>query len=190
VPATQPKKRPSALTGNGLDVTRLTETLDRHDVLYLLVGGLATMSYGAQRQTFDFDCLALRSLANLDRLASAMKELSARLRVEGLSDEESSALLVPLDGQWLASNEITTWRTDAGDFDVLCDMPDRAGNHLSYEDIVDRAEPKAFGNVTVMVASLDDVIASKQWANRPKDNEALPELLALATQLRTDHPES
>jgi hypothetical protein len=37
-----------------------------------------------------------------------------------------------------------------------------------------------------MVASLNDVIASKQWANRPKDNEALPELLALADQLRSD----
>jgi hypothetical protein len=47
-----------------------------------------------------------------------------------------------------------------------------------------------FGNVTVMVASLHDIIASKQWANRPKDNAALPELLAIADQLPRDDIES
>jgi len=33
-----------------------------------------------------------------------------------------------------------------------------------------------------MVAGLDDVIASKEWANRPKDHEALPELRQLRDQ--------
>ncbi len=31
----------------------------------------------------------------------------------------------------------------------------------------------------VRLASLEDVIASKEWANRPKDHEALPELYQL-----------
>ena len=56
-----------------------------------------------------------------------MKELGARLRVEGLSDVEAAALTVPLDGAWLADREISTWRTDAGDFDVPCNMPARDG---------------------------------------------------------------
>jgi hypothetical protein len=30
--------------------------------------------------------------------------------------------------------------------------------------------------VTVRLAALDDIIDSKQWANRPKDREALGEL--------------
>jgi hypothetical protein len=33
----------------------------------------------------------------------------------------------------------------------------------------------------VRVAALDDIIASKEWANRPKDHEALTELRRLAT---------
>lgn len=37
-----------------------------------------------------------------------------------------------------------------------------------------------------MVAALDDIIASKQWANRPKDIEALPELLDIAAMLERD----
>jgi hypothetical protein len=176
----------SMAKGNPPDVERLTETLDRHRVDYLLVGGLATRAYGATRPTYDFDCLAERSAANLDRLTGAMKELGARLRVEGLSDDEAIALPVPLDGAWLRDREISTWRTDAGDFDVLCNMPDRTGTRQRYEDLIDRAEPKTFDRSVVKVAALDDIIASKQWANRPKDIEALPELLAIATSLDLD----
>ncbi len=33
-----------------------------------------------------------------------------------------------------------------------------------------------FADITVRLAALDDLIASKEWANRPKDREALPEL--------------
>jgi hypothetical protein len=171
---------------NDLDVRRLTETLDRHGVDYLLVGGVGAGTYGALRPTFDFDCLAERSASNLDRLARAMKELGARLRVEGLSDDEAAALTVPVDGAWLGGMEISTWRTHAGDFDVLCDMPDRTGTRQRYEDLIDRAVRTDIYGSVVTVAALDDIIASKQWANRPKDIEALPELLAIATSLDLD----
>ena len=66
-------------SGSELDDERLTETLDRYQVDYLLVGGLGAGAYGALRPTTDFDCLAERSTENLDRLAAAMKELGARL---------------------------------------------------------------------------------------------------------------
>jgi hypothetical protein len=35
------------------------------------------------------------------------------------------------------------------------------------------------GGLSIRVAALDDVIASKEWADRPKDHEALPELRTL-----------
>jgi hypothetical protein len=173
-------------TDRELDDERLTETLARFGVDYLLVGGMGAGAYGALRETYDFDCLAERSIENLDRLAAAMKELGARLRVEGLSDEESAALTVPLDGAWLRNQEITTWRTNAGDFDVLCNMPARDGTRKRYEDLIDRAEHVEMYTSVVRVAALDDIIASKQWANRPKDIDALPELLALADRLDTE----
>jgi hypothetical protein len=95
--------------------------------------------HGAARLTKDFDCLVRHELANLDRLAAAMRELGARLRAEGLSDEESKALPVQMDGKILARNEISTWRTDAGDFDVLVNIPDRNGRRLTYKDLAGRA---------------------------------------------------
>jgi hypothetical protein len=42
------------------------------------------------------------------------------------------------------------------------------------------------GGSTVTVASIDDVIASKQWANRPKDRDALPELIAIRDRLAAE----
>ncbi len=54
-----------------------------------------------------------------------MRELNARLRVAGLSDDEERLLPTHVDGPVLKQMELSTWRTDAGDFDVLADLPDR-----------------------------------------------------------------
>lgn len=108
-----------------------------------------------------------------------MRELGARLRAEGLSDEEAKTLPLRLDGATLAANEISTWRTDAGDFDVLTNIPARDGRRLHYEDLSGRAEIVEGHGFTVRAASLSDIIASKEGADRPKDRAALDELRAL-----------
>jgi hypothetical protein len=159
-----------------LDVALLVSTLERHGVEYLVVGGIAAQGYGAARPTKDFDCLVRREQANLDRVAAAMVELGARLRVGGLSDEEARALPVQMDGAMLAQNEISTWRTDAGDLDVLTNIPARDGRRLGYEDLVHRANIVQGDGFVVRAANLADIVASKEWADRPKDREALAEL--------------
>jgi len=123
------------------DVARLTETLDRHGVDYLVIGGIATRAYGAERPTGDFDCLVRRSAENFDRLAAAMRELNARIRVGGLSDDEAAALPVQLDGLTLSRSQISTWSTDAGYLDVLVDMVNRQGHRQRYED--SKVQPKS-----------------------------------------------
>lgn len=163
----------------GPDLKRITDALARHEVEYLLVGGIAARAYGAQRPTFDVDCVPEPSRENLDRLAAAMRDLHARLRVEGLTDEEAALLPVKVTGSTLVRMELSTWRTDGGDLDVLADIPDRHGRHLSYPELVGRASKLNLDGIVVRVAALDDVIASKEWADRPKDRDALPELRAL-----------
>lgn len=162
------------------------KVLDRHDVEYLVVGGIATQAYGATRPTKDFDCLVRRARNNLGQLAMAMRELNARLRVESLSDAEAVALPVQIDAETLSRSEISTWRTDAGDFDVLIDLPARNGQRRSYEDLARNARQVRSDGFSIRVAGLADIIASKEWANRPKDWEALPELY----QLVENRPES
>lgn len=158
---------------------RLVEVLDRHGVEYLIVGGVAARAYGASRQTKDIDCLVRRTRANLDRLAAAMRELHARLRVEGLSDAEAALLPMQIDAVTLNAIEISTWRTDAGDLDVLVDIPGRNGERRLYEDLAADSRALHYEGIAVRVAGLSDIIASKEWVHRPKDLEALPELYEL-----------
>ena len=100
------------------DLPRLIEVLDRYEVEYLIVGGAAAYAYGAERPTDDADCVVRRERTNLDRLAGALRELHARLRVGGMSDAEARALPVQIDGTTLDMAGMSTWMTDAGPFDV------------------------------------------------------------------------
>jgi hypothetical protein len=170
-----------------LDVERILATLDRHHVDYLVVGGISTRLHGALRPTKDFDCLPERSRDNLARLGAAMRELNARLRVAALTDAEAQQLPTRIDATSLQQMQLSTWRTDAGDFDVLADMPDRHGRRVTYEDLAPRCITIGVGGLSIRVADLDDVIASKEWANRPKDHEALPELRAIRARQAQEH---
>jgi hypothetical protein len=174
-----------------LDVGRIVEAFDRHHVDYLIVGGVAATAHGAERLTADADTVVRRTTANLKATAAALRDLHAYLLVDGLSDEEARSLPVQIDALTLSRMEISTWRTDAGDLDVLVEIPSADGTQLSYEDLLPRAVDATYGadGVVVHIAALDDIIASKQSANRPKDREALPELCALRDSQRAERPD-
>ena len=158
---------------------RALETLDRHGVDYVLVGGLGARAHGATRPTGDIDLVPDGDIENLTRLAEALRELNARLRVGGMTDEEARHLPVQLDAETLRSFGSSTWMTDAGPIDVLRDLRDRSGGAVAFDVLVDRSADQRIGSVVVHVAALGDIIASKEHADRDKDREALPELRAL-----------
>lgn len=83
---------------------------------------------------------------------------------------------VILDGAALAAMEISTWRTDAGDIDVLAHLRDAAGHRVGFADLAGRAREISVGGVAVRVAGLSDIIESKRFADRDKDRAAIPEL--------------
>ena len=159
-----------------LDAEKLLQTLDRHDVDYVLVGGMAALVYGSTRVTFDLDVVPSQSSDNLEALARALRELNAQLRIE-----TGDLVNWPLDADSLRVHELSTWRTDAGDLDIIRGIPTSAGmKHLAgYNQLLTKAtDAEAFG-VTISVASLDDIIDSKATAGRPTDLEALTELLRI-----------
>lgn len=121
------------------DLGRLIEVLDRHGVEYLMVGGVAAIGYGAERPTEDADCVVRRERANLDRLADALRELNARLRVGGMADVEAQMLPVQIDGTTLDMASMSTWMTDAGPFDVLAGLEAPDGRLVPYEELAGRA---------------------------------------------------
>jgi hypothetical protein len=166
-------------TGPPHDLARLIRALDRHNVDYLLAGGAAARAYGGSRLTNDADCVVRRDRANLERLAAALLELNARLRVSGMTDDEARQLPVHIDAHMLASAELSTWMTDAGPFDVLPGLADADGSVQPYEDLADREQVIQGEGFTIRAAALEDIIAAKEHADRPKDRDALPELRAL-----------
>lgn len=162
-----------------LDLGRIVESLDRHDVSYVIVGGVAGRLHGASRVTFDLDVLARWDVENLDRVAAVLRELGAFLRVGGLDDETARSLPFVLDGRSLAAMEISTWRTEAGDLDVLANLKDAAGQPVPFEEVASRASSSRLEGVGVRLVSLPDLITAKRFADRAKDHDALPELEAL-----------
>lgn len=99
-----------------------------------------------------------------------------------MTDEESRALPVVIDGQSLAATEVTTWRTDAGDLDVLATIRGEHGERRRYADLESRSNMTLITGVPVRAAALEDIVASKRFAGRPKDQVALPELERLLEQ--------
>lgn len=123
---------------------------------------------------------------NLRRLAAAMRELGAYIRTDRALDEatrEASKHLV--HESHLARTEITTWDSGAGQFDVLRNIPAADGVRRDYDELAARAVEATYGGIVVRVASLDDIVESKEWADRPKDHLALPELYTIQGR---EHP--
>lgn len=156
--------------GPARDGLALIAALDRHSVKYVLVGGLAAVVYGATRLTTEMDVVPQWTSNNHARLAAALRELHAGLRVDG--SEEPIAY--PLDEKTFAAFEISTWRTDLGDIDVIIGIPTATKGQLrAYVDLVMNSETYRIGETEVLVGSLDEIIESKAALGRPSDLVAL-----------------
>jgi len=94
---------PADAIGDSFDPARILATLAAHGVDFLLVGGFAAEAHGALRQTYDLDLVPQPSQDNYERLAAALRELNARLRVGGMTDEVARQLPVQVDGRTLRS---------------------------------------------------------------------------------------
>lgn len=166
-----------------LQVEQLFRLLDFHDVRYVVVGGLAGTVYGSSRVTFDIDVVPEWTTANLGRLADALSDAGAKLHPRGSSEP----IDFPIDANSLRQFEVSTWRTRHGDLDVIIGTPtEQRGQLAGFDDLALRAHPHQVFGLTILVADLDDVIASKQALGREPDLVALPELRRLRERLSAD----
>ena len=156
---------------NGFDPDALLEVLHRHEVRYVLIGGLAAALRGSATPTFDVDIMPAAGSANLARLSAAMRELDARVRVDGIPE----GLPFSHDAASLSQMTMLNLVTRFGDLDIAFD-PAGGADYSQWE--ADATMVTVLG-VPVRVASLDDVIQSKEAAGRDKDRLQLPTLRAL-----------
>lgn len=151
-------------------------TLDRHRVDYVVIGGVAATLHGSNLRTGDVDICPARDPENLSRLASALKEMDARIRTA----DAPGGLPFACDAGFLARVDLLNLVTRFGDCDVAFIPAGTAG----YEDLVRRAVKVDLEPVLVPVASLEDVIRSKRAAGRAKDLQQLPTLELLLEETR------
>lgn len=171
------------MASEDFDPVRLLAALREADVDFVLIGGMAAILHGDVGVTVDLDVVPASAPRNLDRLGKALRAIDARVRTEGVPEG------LPFDCSAaffrnLAPDAIVNLTTRAGDLDLAF----RPSGTQGYADLRrDAIEIEAADGLRILVASLADVIRSKEAANREKDRIALPRLRRLLDRLRAEH---
>jgi hypothetical protein len=150
------------------------EVLQRYDVDFVVIGGLAGILRGSSYPTYDIDVAYERSKQNLERLANALRELNATVR--GAPKD----LPFILDARTLEAGQNFTFETDQGKLDILGD----AAGAPRYAKLRADADLLPIDRVSVWVSSIDHLIAMKETAGRTKDKLMATEYRVLADEIR------
>lgn len=147
--------------------TEIRDALARHGVKYLFLGKSGAILLGFPDTTQDADLFVEKSSENGRALADALKELGFELTEEQCEDLQRDKDFVQL-------------KNGPFDLDVIY-APDGIE---SFADAWKRhVEVEGFP-----VCHIDDIIASKEAANRVRDRESLPRLRAFREWLRNRQP--
>lgn len=138
------------------------ETLARHGVEFVVVGGVAAVLNGAPISTLDLDLVHARTSENLDRLLAALGEIDARYR-------DLSGRVIRPERSALAGDGHHLLVTSCGPIDVLGQI----GNGLRYEDLLAETVERALGVHRIHVLDLPAVIRTKEQIGRDKDRAVL-----------------
>jgi len=153
----------------------IIDTLNRAEVRYVVVGGLATVLHGFARLTADIDLAVDLALSQARKAVEVLTGLGFRPRA-------------PVDPLAFADPAIrTTWVRDKGmrvfsmwdpanpmrEVDLFVEHP------IDFEQLWARSELIALATTAVRVASIPDLIALKRLAARPQDREDIEALEAI-----------
>jgi hypothetical protein len=148
-------------------------SFQRHDVKYVVIGGIAAILHGVPRATFDLDILIEATPDNAQHLLDAL--LEAKLGTASLTTPEE-----------LLTQEITIFK-DRVRVDVQTSTPG-----LRFEDAWQHRETMVYQGQAFYIISRDDLIASKRAAGRKVDlaDVQLLELGNLAPEGKVEPKES
>jgi predicted nucleotidyltransferase len=152
-----------------IELRQALESLARHEVEFVIVGGVAMYLHGSSNVTIDLDICYDRRRANLKRIVAAFAAHHPRPR------EFPENLPFVWGEQTLQGGTNFTLSTDLGDIDLLGEVAGVGG----YEDALAASVVVPLYGIECRVLNLDALINSKRAAGRTKDQLALPELEAL-----------
>jgi hypothetical protein len=143
--------------------------LDAAGVEFVVIGGIAAIAHGSPQITRDLDIVFATNQANLERLGGALQDMKATLR--GVTDDVP---FVP-DPRSLRHVRVLTLDTEDGPLEVMV-QPDGS---KGYDQLLAGSIEAVVGGTAVRIAGLDDLIAMKKAAGRPKDRIYVEELEAI-----------
>jgi predicted nucleotidyltransferase len=138
-------------------LSRIAEALNACRIEAVLIGNSAAALHGAPVTTLDFDFMIRETPANVERL----RELAEAL--DGVYLDKSSPMT-------------TLRRVENEREDLYIDFVSQADGIGSFAALRSRATSVEFGGHVLRVAALEDVLASKRAAGRPRDR-AVVEIL-------------
>ena len=158
------------------DFRGLIRTLTDAGVQFIIVGGAAATAHGATRLTQDLDVVYERSAENVGRLVDALDSHAPYLR------GAPAGLPFAFDRATVQAGLNFTLTTTLGDLDLLGEITG-GGDYGALRAHTVAVE--LFG-AECLCLNLDKLIHVKRAAGRPKDFEALAELIAIREQRDDD----
>jgi hypothetical protein len=152
-----------------LDVSGLLVRLASADVDFVVLGGVAVIAHGYVRNTEDLDISYASDADNLEALGGVLLDLGARLRA---IDEDIP--FIP-DARTLRRTQILTLDTPLGGLDLLAN-PDGSPGYAALKANAERID---FDGFEVRIAGIEDLLAMKRAAGRPKDRPDIEALVAI-----------
>ncbi len=132
----------------------------------VLIGGLAVILHGGDHVTQDADFAFSRKRENAKLIVQALAPFHPR------PWQWPEELPFVWDDQTLMNSSVLTLQTDIGRIDLLAE-PSGSSDYLALRS---RALDVEINGRVVPVASIDDLIAMKRAAGRPKDMAHIAEL--------------
>lgn len=150
--------------------------LERADVRYLVVGGVAVVLHGYLRTTLDLDLVVQLERDNLERALTVFEDLGFQSRVP-----------VPLRS-FADPQARETWRREKNMTVFSLWHPEHAGFALDlfvrepfdFDTVYRRALRVPLQDVQVTVVSREDLVTMKRAAGRARDMEDIEALLELS----------
>ena len=146
------------------DFETILKTLAKHQVEFIVVGGLCAVLHGAPIQTFDLDIVHSREPSNLDRLDRALRELDACYREHLPKRLAAESARMTTGGHHLL-------QTSAGPLDVLGTLAGQRDYDLLLPHTIELALDET---IWIRILDLATLITTKQETGRTKDTLVLP----------------
>lgn len=149
------------------DIINLWQTLNKNNVLYIMVGGFATTIYGGSRITQDVDIWIKDTLANRQQLRKSLNELG----YGDFEELETTQLIAGFSSIYLGSGI---------ELDLMTSL--KAFEQKEFDDCYISSTKAEIENVIVPFLHINQLIKEKETSARTKDLLDVEELKAIINQ--------